>query len=227
MSDPVPEHQFLVKFISADLCQIISPGVKKHRHNQALRTLHAERLAGTNLFIQLKQTLLIVFRSVLCKACLDFRLVAEKFPDLVVGANTKRTDQHCDRNLSRPVHAHIENVIGIRLVLQPRAAVRNHGCGKKPFADLIMSNPVINAGGTDKLAYDNTLRAVDHKGACLRHKRQITHKDLVLGNLVLLFVNQTYLHLERGCVSGVSLLTFLNRIFDIFLAQLKVHKFQT
>ncbi len=227
VSDPVSEHQFFIKFISADLCKIISSGVEKHCHNQAFRTLYAERLAGTDLFIQLKQTLLIVLRSVLCKACLNLRFISKKFSDLVVGADTERADQHSDRNLSGSVHTHIENVVGIRLVLQPRTTVRNHSCGEKPFTDLVVSDPIIDAGGTDELAYDNALRTVDHKGACLCHERQITHKDLMLGNLVLFFVNQTNLHLERGCVSGVSLFTFLNRIFDILLAQLKVNKFQT
>ena len=53
ISDSVPEHQLLIKFISSDFRQIISSGVKKHRIDQAFRTLHAERLARTVLFIQL------------------------------------------------------------------------------------------------------------------------------------------------------------------------------
>ena len=49
----------------------------------------------------------------------------------------------------------------------------------------------------------------------------------MLGNLVLLLIDQTDLNLERGCVSGVSLLTFFNRILDIVFAKLEVNKFQT
>ena len=90
-----------------------------------------------------------------------------------------------------------------------------------------MSDPVVYAGRTHKLADDNTLCAIDHKGACLRHKRQIAHEDLVLRDLVLLLVDQAYFHLERGCVGGVSLLTFFNRVFNVLFAQLEINEFQT
>ena len=126
MSDSVSEHQFLVKFISADFRKIISAGVKKHGHNQALRAFHAQRLARTDLFIQLKQTLLIVLRSVLCKACLDLRLIAKKLSYFIVCAHAQRANQHSDGNLSGSVHTHIENVVGICLVLKPCAAVRDY-----------------------------------------------------------------------------------------------------
>ena len=117
MSDPVAEHKLFIKFISADLGQIISSGIKEHRHDQAFRTLHTERLARADLFIQLKQTLLIILRSVLCKTRLDLRLITEKLPDLIVGAHAKRTDQHSDRNLSGSVHAHVEDIIRVCLIL--------------------------------------------------------------------------------------------------------------
>ena len=117
MPDPVAEHELLIEFISADLGKIISSGIKKHRHDQAFRALHTERLARTDLFIQLKQTLLIILRSVLCKTRLYLRLITEKLPDLIIGAHAKRTDQHSDRNLSGSVHAHIKDIIRVCLIL--------------------------------------------------------------------------------------------------------------
>ena len=117
MSDPVAEHEFFIEFISAYLGKIISSGIKEHRHDQAFCALHTERLARTDLFIQLKQTLLIILRSVFCKTRLDLRLVTEKLPDLIIGAHTKRTDQHSDRNLSGSVHAHVEDIIRVCLIL--------------------------------------------------------------------------------------------------------------
>ena len=69
-------------------------------------------------------------------------------PDLVVGANTKRTDQHCDRNLSRPVHAHIfvingaERVIVSQLVRSPGIyyGIGHDKIGKRLFSATVIPN---------------------------------------------------------------------------------------
>ena len=52
-ADTVSQHKLFIEFISADFGQIISSGVKEHGINQAFRTFHTQRLAGTDLFIQL------------------------------------------------------------------------------------------------------------------------------------------------------------------------------
>ena len=49
--DPVAKRQLLIIFISSDLSQIISSGIKKHSVNQAFRTFNAQRLSGTDLFV--------------------------------------------------------------------------------------------------------------------------------------------------------------------------------
>ena len=51
--DPVAHGQLLVELISAYLGQVISAGVEEHGVDQALRALHAQRLAGADLFVQL------------------------------------------------------------------------------------------------------------------------------------------------------------------------------
>ncbi len=66
--DTVSQHQLFVKFITAHLCQVISPGIKKHAHDQALGAVHSQRLTRTDLLIQLKQSLLVALGSILCQA---------------------------------------------------------------------------------------------------------------------------------------------------------------
>ena len=51
-----------------------------------------------------------------------------------------------------------------------------------------MGDGIVNTGGTDQLADDDTLRAVDHKGAGGGHQGQISHKDIVLTDLVLFLI---------------------------------------
>ena len=53
MSDSVSECKLFVEFISANLCQIISSGVKEHGVDQAFRALNTQGLTGTNFFVQL------------------------------------------------------------------------------------------------------------------------------------------------------------------------------
>ena len=55
----VLEVQFLIEFISPHLGKVIPSGVKKHGHDQALRTVHRERFAGANLSVKLEQSCLI------------------------------------------------------------------------------------------------------------------------------------------------------------------------
>src|SRR5699024_6695313 len=72
--DTVLKGKLLIELIASNLCQIVSSRIKEHAHNQALRALYCQRLARTDLLIQLKKTFLITFCSILCKACQDLRL---------------------------------------------------------------------------------------------------------------------------------------------------------
>ena len=49
----VPEHQFLIKFITAYFRQIVASRVKEHTVDEALRAVYCKRLARTDLFVQL------------------------------------------------------------------------------------------------------------------------------------------------------------------------------
>ena len=168
-ADPVAQHQLLVEFISADFRQIISSGVEEHGVDQALRAFHAQGLAGTDLLIQLQKTFLIVLSGIFGEAGLNLGLVAEQLPDLVVCANAQGAQKNRDRHLSGAIHADVKHIVGIRLVFQPCSAVGDHGAGEQPLADLIMSDSVINAGGTHQLTDDDTFCAIDDKSTCLRH----------------------------------------------------------
>ena len=90
-----------------------------------------------------------------------------------------------------------------------------------------MINCIVNAGRTNQLAYDNSLRTVDYKGTGFCHQRKITHKDLMFADLFLLLIVQTNCNGQRSSISSISFLAFFNRIFHIVLVQFKVYKLQT
>ena len=89
-----------------------------------------------------------------------------------------------------------------------------------------MANSIINSRRTYQLAYNNTLCAIDDKRAGSRHKRQISHKDVMLADLFCLIIMKSYLDLKGCSVSCISLLALFDGIFHIVSAQFKADKFQ-
>ena len=57
-----------------------------------------------------------------------------------------------------------------------------------------MSNAIINSRRTHELTDDNTLCTVDNKCTRLCHQRKISHKNLMLVNLISLFIVETDSH---------------------------------
>ncbi len=214
--DPAAHGKFLVELVSADLGQIVAAGIKKHRIDQAVRTLDRERLAGTDLLVQFKKTGLKVVGRILCKAGAELGLIAEQIHDLLIGSDSKCTNKDSDRYLPGSVHTNIEHVVGVRLVLKPCAPVGDHGAGEQALAELVLVNSIINAGGTDQLADDYTLSTVDYEGSVLCHQGQVTHEDLLLLDLSVIFlVIQADSDSERSCIGAVSLFALFDRIFRV------------
>ncbi len=192
--DTVAEGKLFIKFITSDLCQIIAPHVKKHAVDQAFRAVHRKRFARTEFLIQFQKTILIVLGRIFRKTGNDLRLFPEQVEDLLVRSHTERADQHRDRHFSVPVNTHIKNIIGVRLIFQPRPAVRNNGRGIQFLSDLIVGDPVINTGGTHKLAYNNTFCTIDDKCTRLRHEWQISHENVMFTDFFRFFIMKSYLH---------------------------------
>ena len=47
------EHQLFIEFIASYFCQVITSRIKEHTVDQAFRTVYCQRLARTDLFVQL------------------------------------------------------------------------------------------------------------------------------------------------------------------------------
>ena len=216
--DTVAEQKLLIKFITADLCKIITSRIKEHACDQAFRTVHCKRLARTDLLVKFQKTFLIICSRILFKTCKDLRFFAKQFDNFRICPDSQRTDQYGNRYFSCPVNTHIENVIGICLIFQPCSTVWNDGRGKQSFTKLIMRNGIINTGRTHKLTYDNTLCTIDHKSTGCCHKRQITHKDFMFIDFVCFFVVKPYPHLQRSSICGVTFFTLFDCVLHVFLA---------
>ena len=154
--------------------------------------------------------------GVFCKACAELGLIAEQIHDLFVRADSERTNKDSDRHFPGSVHANIEHIVCVSLILEPCAPVGDHGAGEQTLAELVLIDSVIDAGGTDQLADDNTLSTVDHKRSVLCHQGQVTHEDLLLLDLPVIFlIIQADSDFERSRISTVSLFALFDRIFGV------------
>ena len=224
--DSVAKKKLLIKFIAADFGKIISSGIKEHAMNQAFGGIDCQRLARTDLFVQFKKTFLIISGAVLGKGCLELRLIAESFDDFLICAQAKSTDQLCDRYFSCTIDTYIEDIVGVRLIFKPCAAVRDDCTGIESLADLVVSNAVVDTRRTYKLTDDNTFGTVYNEGTGFRHKRQVTHEYFMFLNFAVFLVQQTNSDVQRSCVIRVTLFALLDRILDLVSAKLIIHEFQ-
>ncbi len=219
--------KLLIKFISADLGQIISAGIKEHRIDQAVSAFNGKRLAGTDLFVEFQKTGLIVMRGVLGQRSHELGLFAEEVNDLFVGADAQGTDQNGDRHLSGTVYSYIKDIVGVCLILQPCAPVGDHGAGEELFAEFILVNSIIDTGRTDQLADDDSFRAIDHKGAGRGHQRKVAHEDFLFLDFPLRFlVIKAYAHPQRCRIVRVVLLALFDGILDLISAESVAYKGQ-
>ncbi len=109
--DTVSEQQLLVVLITPNLGKVIAPRIEEHAVDQALRALHRERLARTDLLVQLAQAALIIVALILLKSGKDLGLFAEQLQNLRIRPHSQGADKRRDRNLTGPVHTHVEYVI--------------------------------------------------------------------------------------------------------------------
>ena len=78
-----------------------------------------------------------------------------------------------------------------------------------------MGHAVINAGRTNKLRDNDSLGAVDDKGAAVGHYREVAHIDLGLLNNAGLLILKADCHTHGRCVVRVSLLALAHRILRL------------
>ena len=80
-----------------------------------------------------------------------------------------------------------------------------------------MGHIEIYARRTDELGDDDSLCAVDNKGAAVGHDGELTHKYLGLLYCTRLLVEQTHSDAHGGCIGSVALLALLHGVFSLLV----------
>src|SRR3546814_3114397 len=92
----------------------------------------------------------------------------------------ERQQQRRRRQLAAAVDAHVDEVLGIELEVEPGAAVGNHAGGEEVLARGMRLAAVMveeHAGAAVHLRDDDALGAVDHEGAVTGHERHVAHRS--------------------------------------------------
>ena len=212
--DTVLEMELFVEFIPADFRQVIAPRVKKHAVEQTFRAVHGQRLARADLLIKLQQAVLVIIRRIFAETGQKLRLLAKQLYNLRIGPIAQGAYQYGHRHFTGAVHADVKNIVGIRLVFQPCAPVRDHGTGIQLLADLVMPDAIINTRGTYQLADNNPLCPINHEGTGIGHKRKVAHEDRMLINLFFIFIVKPYPHLQRRRIRRITFFAFSDGILN-------------
>ncbi len=141
--------------------------------------------------------------------------------------HAQRHQEGGGRQFAAAVDAAIDDVLGVELEVEPRAAIRDHPRREQQLAGGVRLALVVveeHAGRTVHLRDDHPLGAVDDEGALVRHERNVTHVDVLLldvldgaglGLLVGLPHDQAQLDLQRRGVGHVALDAFLDVVLRL------------
>ena len=165
------------------------------------------------------------FPTVLVTRVLDG--VVEESED-VLGRHAEREQERRHGKLAPAVDADVDDILGVELEVEPRAAIGNDAGGEQELARRMRFPLVVveeDAWRAMHLADDDALGAVDDEGAVAGHSRQIAHVDVLfldiedrlgLGIGIDLEDDEPQRDLEGRGVGHASLLTLLDVVLGLF-----------
>src|SRR6202012_1349681 len=141
--------------------------------------------------------------------------------DIFIRLHPQRAQKDRTEELTLAIDADVENVLGVVLELNPRAAVRNDLAEE---VGAVVGALKEDARRTVQLADDNALGTVDDEGAVLGHQRNIAVKNFLFldvanglraGVGILVVDRETNRNLERRGICHAALLALVHVIFQL------------
>ena len=200
-------HQFLVERFG-------DAPVRGDEHVIALRALDLVRnLAVDQAFGKVPVEIAIAQRDA-------FRLI-ERAQNFFIRLHAQRAEENGAEELALAVDAHVENVLGVVLELDPGAAIGNDLAQEVAAA---VGRLVEHAGRAVQLADDDALGPIDDERAVIGHQRNVAEKDLLLLDVadilrarvgILVVDGQADGDLERRGVGHAALLAFVHVVLEL------------
>ena len=143
--DTLGNSELLIILIAAESGEVVSLGVEEQHVELILRGLHGSHVAGVELLVDLEKSLFLVLGAVLLDGAGDSGVVAELSGQLCIGGKTDGAEEGGNGDLSVLINAYIEHVVGVHLVLEPCAAVRDNSRLEQLLTGLVVLKTVVNA----------------------------------------------------------------------------------
>ena len=155
---------------------------------------------------------------------------------LVILFQDEREQQRRERQLAPAIDAHVHQVLGVELEVEPRAAIGNDARRVQQLARAVGLAAVVvveDARRTVHLRHDHPLGAVDHERAVVGHQRQVAHVDVLLldvahalgaGIVIHVPYDQAQRDAQRRGVGHAPLVAFLDvvlRLLELVLDEVQ------
>jgi hypothetical protein len=146
-----------------------------------------------------------------------------------LAVEAQRIKQRGHRDLAAPVDARIDDILGVKLNVEPRAAIWNDaGSEQKLARGMALAFVVIeeHARAAMHLRDDDPLGAVDDEGAVDGHERHVAHVDILLLDVLYglglrlgidVEHDEAQRHLERRGKGHAALAALVDIVFRRFI----------
>ena len=242
------QGELFVVLVAAHPGKIIAAGIKQQLSEVLHGRFDGGGLAGTQLAVNLQQGLIAQHFGILAFGGLyQVGIAAKHLVDLLIGAAQvgqgvihigidlldgdiipqaqQRPDKGGDRQLAVFIDADAEHIGGVGIILQPGAAVGDHGGIKQFFAGGIVVHAIIDTGRTHQLGDDDTLGTIDDEGAGIGHQGEISHVDVGFLDLASDLVDEPRTHAQGGGIVYIPLLALQQGVLW-FVIQRKINEIQ-
>ena len=201
---PVGDVELFIEFIPADLDHVVAAGIEKEIVQVLAHRIVRRHFAGAEPSVKLDEAVLLALGGILFDSSGDHLVVAENIRNGNVGTEPESAQKDGRTDLSLPVDMYPQNTLRILFEFQPSPAVGDDRRLKHFSARLVLFGFIIRAGRTDELRHDDALRAVDDKGAVIRHEREIAHEYFLIDDFVFDLVDEPHFDAERERVRRVA-----------------------
>ena len=206
-----PSAQLGVHLEAARLAQVVALGVGEQSVEVLNRLVALGRIAGAQHREEAQQGLVGIHARALVLGEFGCGVkLSEKGLQLGV-VIAQHAQQQAHRELAL-VDLHLQHA-AIELQFNPGAALGHgdDGC-RVHLLDALVGGREVHAGRAVNLADHHAVRPVDHKGAIIRHQRQIAQKHLVFLDQATVLMDQLELGIQRRLVGQILFTALFRRI---------------
>ena len=209
--------ELLRQLVAADRREVVALRVEEQRVEELRCIVLIRRLARTQALVDLDDSLALRldFLTIALNRVEHARVVAEELDDLLIRIETECADEIRHRHLARAVDADRDDIIRIRLELDPCATVRDDRRIVEVLAGRIDLLAVVGARRTNELADDDTFCTIDDERTRIGHEREIAHEYFLLFDFACLAIDKADIHPKRCCQRHIALLAFVEIVFRL------------